>query len=161
MFVCAALLGAATRADAQHTYTKIMVPNSAYTEASGVNSLGQVVGTYIDASGIPHGFIYQNGSYITVDYPAAAHNYAFGINDAGSVVGSFSEVLPRGPYSASLRENGVWSAFDFPAHETDGRDINVHGDTVGIYNDGAGTPDHGFLKIGANYTSIDFPAAPI
>jgi probable HAF family extracellular repeat protein len=159
--VCAALLGAAARADAQYSYTKLMVPGSTFTEASGINNLGQVVGTYIDSVGLPHGFIYQNGVYTTIDYPSAAHNYAFGINDAGSVVGSFSEVLPRGPYSATLRENGVWSAYDFPAHETDGRDINANGHIVGIYNDGVGTPDHGFLKIGANYTSIDFPGAPI
>ena len=159
--VCAALVGAAARAEAQYSYTKIMVPGSTWTEASGINNLGQVVGTYTDAAGTPHGFTYENGAYTTVDFPAAAHNYAFGINDAGSIVGSLSYVLPQGPYSATLRENGVWSAYDFPAHETDGRDINVHGHIVGIYNDGVGTPDHGFLKVGSNYTSIDYPGAPI
>lgn len=161
LFVCAAVTLSAASADAQYVYTKIMVPGSTFTEASGINNLGQVVGTFIDSVGIPHGFIYLNGVFTTVDYPSAAHNYAFGINDAGSVVGSFSEVLPKGPYSASLREDGIWSAFDFPAHETDGRDINALGQIVGIYNDGVGTPDHGFLKVGANYTTVDFPGAPI
>jgi probable HAF family extracellular repeat protein len=139
-----------------------MVPNSTWTEASGVNDLGQVVGTYTDADGVAHGFMYQNGVYTVLDYPGMSHNYAFGINNDGAVVGSFSPVIPRGPYSASLRTSaGVWSAYDFPGHETDGRAINSAGHIVGIYNSGPGTPDHGFLKIGDNYTSIDYPGAPI
>jgi probable HAF family extracellular repeat protein len=161
LLVCAAVIGSAVRADAQYVYTKIMVPNSTFTEASGINDLGQVVGTYTDSVGIPHGFMYQNGVYTTLDYPSAAHNYLFGINDAGSVVGSFSPVVPRGPYSASLQEGGVWSAYDFPGHETDGRAINSLGHIVGIYNAGVGTPDHGFLKVGDTYTTIDFPGATI
>lgn len=148
-------------AQAQYTYTKIMYPGSTWTEAAGVNDLGQVVGTYTDPAGVAHGFLYHNGVYSTVDYPGTAHNYAFGINDQGEIVGSYSEVMPRGPYHASLRSGGVWSAYDFPGNETDGRAINSAGDIVGIYNAGYGTPDHGFLKVGANYTSIDYPGASL
>lgn len=158
----AAVVGAAARADAQnYTYTKIMVPGSTWTEASGINDAGVVVGTYTDALGIAHAFKYENGVYTTIDFPDMAHNYAFGINNAGHIVGSFSPVMPRGPYSASLFADGAWSAYDFPGHETDGRAINASGHIVGIYNAGVGTPDHGFLKVGDTYTGIDFPGAPI
>jgi probable HAF family extracellular repeat protein len=155
------LFGSAQAAEAQYTYTKIMYPGSTWTEASSINDNGQVVGTYTDTAGIAHGFLYQNGVYTKLDYPGKAHNYAFGINDAGTMVGSFSEVMPRGPYHASLRVGSTWSEFDFPGNETDGRAINSNGDIVGIYNAGFGTPDHGFLKVGENYTSIDYPGASL
>ena len=156
------MLATATAAEAQYTYTKIMYPGSTWTEASGINDAGQIVGTYTDTAGIAHGFMYHNGVYTRMDYPSTAHNYAFGINDQGDLVGSYSEVMPRGPYHASLRTAaGVWSPFDFPGNETDGRAINTQGDIVGIYNAGYGTPDHGFLKVGDNYTSIDYPGASL
>ena len=156
-----ALVATASAAEAQYAYTKIMYPGSTWTEASGINDVGQVVGTYTDTAGIAHGFLYQNGVYTKMDYPGKAHNYAFGINDAGTIVGSFSEVMPRGPYHASLRVGSTWSEFDFPGNETDGRAINANGDIVGIYNAGFGTPDHGFLKVGDNYTSVDYPGASL
>src|SRR5215218_5413696 len=93
-----AVLATAQAADAQYTYTKIMFPGATWTEASSINDLGQVVGTYTDAAGIAHGFMYQNGVYTKLDYPNKAHNYLFGINDLGQILGSFSEVMPRGPY---------------------------------------------------------------
>jgi probable HAF family extracellular repeat protein len=148
-------------AEAQYTYTKIMFPGSTWTEASSVNDLGQVVGTYVDTTGIAHGFMYQNGVYTRLDYPGKAHNYLFGINDLGQMLGSFSEVMPRGPYHASMRDGTAWSEFDFPGNETDGRAINSSGDIVGIYNAGYGTPDHGFIKRGDAYTSIDYPGASL
>lgn len=159
--VIVAMLVAVPSAQAQYTYTKIMYPGSTWTEAAGINDAGQVVGTYTDAAGIAHGFLYQNGVYTQVDYPSTAHNYAFGINDQGHIVGSFSAGAPRGPYHASLRAGGVWSEYDFPGNETDGRAINTAGDIVGIYNAGYGTPDHGFLKVGETYTSIDYPGASL
>jgi uncharacterized membrane protein len=105
--------------------------------------------------------MYQNGVYTTVDMPGMAHNYLFGINDAGHMVGGVSEILPRGPYHATLFADGSWSLYDFPGNETDGRAINSFGHIAGIYNAGFGTPDHGFLKVGDEYTSIDFPGASI
>lgn len=161
-FVVVALLLAVPRvAAAQYTFTKIMYPGSTWTEAAGVNDSGQVVGTYTDTAGIAHGFLYANGIYTQMDFPGTAHNYAFGINNQGKIVGSFSPVMPRGPYHASLYDDGVWSEYDFPGNETDGRAINSAGDIVGIYNAGYGTPDHGFLKVGETYTSIDYPNAQL
>ena len=159
--IIVALCATVHAAEAQYTYTKIMFPGSTWTEASGINDAGQIVGTYTDVSGIAHGFIYQLGVYQTVDYPGMAHNYAFGINNQGQIVGSFSPVMPRGPYHASLRDGTTWSQYDFPGNETDGRAINALGHIAGIYNAGYGTPDHGFLKVGENYTSIDYPGATL
>jgi uncharacterized membrane protein len=155
------ILATAGSASAQYTFTKIMYPGSVWTEVAGINDHGKIVGTYVDPSGIAHGFTYHNGTYTNIDFPGYAHNYAFGINDAGKMVGSVSEIMPRGPYHASFFEHGAWSIFDFPGNESDGRAINSHGHIAGIYNAGFGTPDHGFLKVGDEYTSIDYPGASI
>jgi probable HAF family extracellular repeat protein len=160
-FALMLILASAATASAQYTYTKIMYPGSAWTEVAGINDAGQIVGTYTLGSGIVHGFMYHNGTYTTVNMPGMAHNYLFGINDAGQMVGGVSEVLPRGPYHATLLSSGAWSLYDFPGNETDGRAINSLGHIAGIYNAGFGTPDHGFLKVGDEYTSIDFPGASI
>jgi probable HAF family extracellular repeat protein len=142
-----------------YTFTKINVPGSVYTEATGVNNSGQVVGTYQDAGGFTHGFSYNGTSFTTIDYPATGYNYVFGVNAAGQMVGGYSVSNPLGPYHGFIYHNGVFTEFDYPLRETDGRGINNLGQIVGIYNQGFGTPDHGFYKDGDNYASLDYPGA--
>lgn len=159
--VIAPTAAAQTPPASQYTYTKIMYPGSSWTEVAGINDAGQIVGTYSVVSGVVHGFTYQNGVYSTFNVPGMAHNYLFGINDAGQIVGGVSEILPRGPYHATLFSGGAWNLYDFPGNETDGRAINAFGHIAGIYNAGYGTPDHGFMKVGDVYTSIDYPGASV
>jgi probable HAF family extracellular repeat protein len=162
LLVFAATFGLSSVAQAQYAFTKIMFPGSTWTEASGINDLGHIVGTYTDPTGIAHGFVYMNGSYTRMDFPGALHNYMFGIDNSGNMTGSYSLTLPRGPYHASYRaNNGTWTDYDYPGHETDGRGISEAGDIVGIYNAGFGTADHGFLKVGEVYTAIDYPGASV
>jgi hypothetical protein len=57
----------------------------------GLNS-GTIVGYYIDADNVAHGFIRSvNGNYTTIDVPGAVGTQAFGINDKGTVVGWWFE----------------------------------------------------------------------
>lgn len=156
-----ALLGFVPVVEAQgYTFTKLNYPDSTFTDPSGINDRGQVVGTYTDATGRPHGFLYENGTYTTLDLPGTLHNFAFGIDDAGRIVGSDSAVSLQGPYHAWLREpSGTYQEFDYPGMETDGRAINGLGHVAGIYNAGYGTPDHGFLQIGSTFYSIDYPGS--
>lgn len=156
------VLTAVASASAQpgaYTYTKINVPGSVYTEATGVNNSGHVVGTYQDTTGRTHGFVYNGTTYTTIDFPNSNYNYVFGVNAAGQMVGGYSVSNPLGVYHGFLYHNGVFTEFDYPQRETDGRGINNLGQIVGIYNQGFGTPDHGFLKDGENYTSLDYPGA--
>jgi probable HAF family extracellular repeat protein len=46
-------------------------PLGADTFASGINSLGQIVGNYSNATG-NHGFLLSGGQYITLDDPLAS-----------------------------------------------------------------------------------------
>ena len=66
-------------------------PNSTFTQALGLNNRGQVVGAYMDSSGLTHGFVYtvSSGHYATVDDPnGVGSTIANGINDGGAIVGS-------------------------------------------------------------------------
>jgi hypothetical protein len=57
----------------------------------GLNS-GTIVGYYVDADNVNHGFIRSvNGNYTTIDVPGAAGTQAFGINEKGTVVGWWFE----------------------------------------------------------------------
>jgi hypothetical protein len=62
--------------------TIIDVPGSSYTDVTGINDLGEVVG-YDDSSG----FVYQDGNYTTIDDPNGTVTYITGVNDAGQLVG--------------------------------------------------------------------------
>jgi probable HAF family extracellular repeat protein len=66
------LLGLAGQAKAQPTYafTIFDVPGASFPAyAQGINTSGQIVGHYVDADGIWHGFLFDNGSYTTLDVP--------------------------------------------------------------------------------------------
>src|SRR5262249_29589079 len=54
----------------------------------GINDVGQIVGSYYDATGGPHGFLLSGGIYTTIDDPqAVADTDPLGINNAGLIVG--------------------------------------------------------------------------
>jgi probable HAF family extracellular repeat protein len=69
--------------------TALSFPGATVTEALGLNNLGQVVGFYNDAAGNPHGFIYSNGSFTSLDDNAAPATQTTinGINNFGQIVG--------------------------------------------------------------------------
>jgi uncharacterized membrane protein len=73
------------------SFTTIDVPGATLTAVFGLNDLGDVVGSYIDADRARHGFLLSGGNYTTidVDVPNATNNYATGINDAGQISGKF------------------------------------------------------------------------
>ena len=83
-------------------YTTIDAPGSVQgTFANGINAAGQIVGSYNDASGIPHGFLRTTGpiftAYTPINDPFAIFTVAEGINASGQVVGYYGghERLPR------------------------------------------------------------------
>ena len=67
------------------------------TQAYGINSTGQISGSYSNASG-GHGFLYSGGTYITLDDPSAnvGGTSAVGINAFGQVVGIYGST--SGPH---------------------------------------------------------------
>jgi probable HAF family extracellular repeat protein len=156
-----AVVGGARTAGAQsgpYTYTKIQPPGAIYTEATGINNAGIIVGTYWDAQSVRHGFKYDGTTYTNIEFPGSSHNYGIGIGHAGQILGTHS-VLAEGPYHGFILENGVFTSFDYPGMDTDGRGINADGQIAGVYNAGGLTTPHGYVKTGDEYVPIDYPGS--
>lgn len=111
--------------------------------AGGINNAGQVVGSYSDTGGT-HGFIYNNGTYTTLDDPLATDGtFATAINDTGQIVGAY--------YNASGEHGFLYNAGTFYTVDnplgvggTYLTGINDYGQIVGNYIDSDGI-SHGFL----------------
>lgn len=62
------------------------VPGSTNTQVLGLNDLGQVVGTYTDASNAMHGFVYSGGNFQIIDDPLGIGSTMInGINNKGQI----------------------------------------------------------------------------
>ncbi|APW59991.1 PEP-CTERM sorting domain-containing protein [Paludisphaera borealis] len=83
----------------QGVFTRIEPPGVFESNATGINNLGQIVGTYHDPL-IPTpshigSFLYSNGVYTKFDPPGAVSSGASDINDAGQIVGTFVDAAGR------------------------------------------------------------------
>ena len=112
---------------------------------------GTIVGYYVDANNVLHGFLRSaHGKFTTFDAPGAAGTFAFGINDDGTAVGySFNA---NGVFHGYVRDDdGNFTTFDVPGAGTaKGQGtlafaINRRGTVSGIYFDGNGVL-HGFVR---------------
>ncbi len=143
------------------TYKAVNYPHAAQQGGTqGVNDLGQIVGVYVDGSGVNHGYELSGGKFTTLDVPftGAIATFAYGINNSGEIVGGWIDSGQNG-HGFTLT-GGNYVSFDFPGgHDTQAFSINSTGDIVGPYDDESGIT-HGFLLSGGTYTSIDFPGAP-
>jgi probable HAF family extracellular repeat protein len=122
------------------------------TMASGINSAGQIVGSY-DGQ---HGFLFANGNYTTVDDPSSTVTGARGINSAGQIVGSYG-----GSYSDGfVDDNGTFVTLDVPqALATHPVDINSAGQIVGNYSIhySSGTTTNAFLYSAGTFITLSGP----
>lgn len=143
------------------TYKAVNYPHAAGQGGTqGINDLGQIVGVYVDGSGVNHGYELSGGKFTTLDVPftGATATFAYGINNSGEIVGGWID-SDRNGHGFTLI-GGTYASFDFPGgYDTQAFAINSAGEIVGPYNDASGIT-HGFLLSGGTYTSIDFPGAP-
>jgi hypothetical protein len=135
--------------------TLIYFPNAAVTVALGINDHGQIVGIYVDTSNIVHGFLFDHGSYTTLDYPSAIETDPGGINNSGQISGTYFDTvgLPHG----FVYSQGRFSPVNFPgAIDTLVNGINSRGEFVGGYDD-ASSVTHGLSFQSGQLRSIDAP----
>jgi probable HAF family extracellular repeat protein len=127
-------------AQPSYSFTILDVPGSSKASAIalGINASGQIVGSYLDAGYSPHGFLLDNGRYITLDVPAAN-----GLNASGQIVGVyFTDFTDHG----FLLDQGSYTTLDVSGSTgTFASGINESGQIVGAYDDAGGR--HGFLAI--------------
>ena len=123
------------------------------TLAVSINRSGQVVGYYLDASNIYHGFLYSGGHFTTLDDPKAGKTgyqgtLAGSINDSGQVVGYYVDA--SNIHHGFLYSGGHFTTFDDPkaaktfGHGTQAASINDSGRIVGTYGTADGVT-HGFI----------------
>jgi len=123
----------------------------------GLNQLGAIAGTYIDADSVNHGFVRSpDGKFTTFDAPGAGTNSYQGtgcpsdcpvsINDLGAITASYwdanfvSHGYLRSPDGKIVTVDPLGSTYTFP----DG--INDWGVITGYYVD-ANNVVHGFLRL--------------
>jgi hypothetical protein len=112
------------------------------TTARGIDG-GKIVGQYIDANGVFHGYLFDGSNYVNVDYPGSSINFAQDIN-ANRIVGSYT--TPGGQMHGYYFDGSSYSSLDDPqagslgtvATGIDGANI------VGYYFDSS-FRSHGFV----------------
>ena len=147
------------------TFTTVDFPNAVFTDCVGINRFGDIVGHYVDASGIDHGYLLHKGSFSTVDFPGGEGGHVHDINSSGAIVGLY---YTGKRYHGFVLKGGVYTNIDFPgAQSTRANGINSAGDIAGAYYDNNsdstggsnGSKGHGFFLSGGVFTSIDVPGA--
>jgi probable HAF family extracellular repeat protein len=124
---------------------------SGTTHAFGINSSGQMVGTFADGTGT-HGFLDTAGIFTTIDNPGAISTFPLGINSSGQIVGYFADGTGLHGF---LDTAGTFTTIDDPSATifgTEASGINDSGQIVGVFFDASG--QHGFL---ATPTSVPEP----
>jgi uncharacterized membrane protein len=64
-------------------------PESVFTQADDINALGHITGIYINADGVPHGYLAVGSNFTKLDFPDSTGTTAWGINSAGQIVGIY------------------------------------------------------------------------
>jgi uncharacterized membrane protein len=147
-------------------FTTIEAPGASTTIPFGINSRGQIVGTYIDAGGptaggFTHGFLLnEKGAFTTIDFPGPSETELAGINNQGEIAGVYrdAEGITHG---VLLDKKDNFTTIDAPnAVETALLDINNRGQIIGGYADIEGTVTYFLLDDGV-FTPIEFPGASL
>lgn len=108
-------------------FLDISPPGATYSQAMGINDLGQVVGWYQNAQQVKKAFIYQNGTFtdlLRVNGPFVNPDPS-AINNLGQIVGQYYS----NGYRAFIYQNGVVT--DLGLSGSDADDINDAGQVVG------------------------------
>jgi hypothetical protein len=130
-------------------------PGALGTQALGINSGGDIVGSYQDPR--THGFALRRGTFATIDAPDARITEASGISPQGDIVGEYQD-FGFSTHGFKL-QNGTFSQINFPgATGTQAFGINSQGYIVGNYQD-ASFATHGFELRNGTFSAIDFPGA--
>ena len=137
-----------------YNFTTLDPPGSKFTMAIGVSG-NAVVGTYEDANGAEHGFVYNGSAYTNLDVPGARWNECDGISGS-TIVGTYYG--SSGVNHGFIYNGSTFTTLDVPG--TFGTIVTgISGGTVvGYYADGAFNT-HGFIYNGSTFTTLDFPEA--
>lgn len=167
-----------------YKFTAFSYPGSVATHARAINNAGDIVGEWLDQTGVWRSFLLTGNTYQTITVPGALSTSVSDINDAGTIVGSYTlaprllrdasgnQVLvccPSYGYVRTTDEQVL--TVDYPAPQSELpttwlSGLNNNGQIVGGYNEFElaipNTSSHGihsFVFNGATFTPIDFPSS--
>jgi probable HAF family extracellular repeat protein len=101
-------------ASTQAPHTSIDVPGASATRAFGINALGEIVGSYTDATGT-HGYRWANGDVTLIKFPGAISTEAWGINPQGDIVGRYRMAGDARTFGFLLVD-GAFTDISVPGH---------------------------------------------
>jgi len=138
------------------TITTIDPAGSLLTEALDINNQGAIVGEYVDATGLTHGFLRApDGTITSIDAPGAGTappqgSYSWSINTDGAIAGQYTD--PNGVFHGYVRAaDGTFTTIDAPSAGTAAgqgtlaENINARGEVAGHLIDANGV-HHGFVR---------------
>ncbi|MGO4567250.1 hypothetical protein AB4Z52_19745 [Rhizobium sp. 2YAF20] len=149
------------------TVGTISYPGSGFTQVTGYDSYGHVVGNYTASDSTQHGFSYYNGSYTSLSFGSTSTTVG-GTNTYGEVFGQYHSGSSIGHGFVYSTLGGFYQV-DFPGAVsttvtgdeslggvvTGGPDF---GKAVGRYIDSAGRT-HGFIDQNGSISTLDVPGA--
>ena len=134
-----ALLGAAQAFAQFYQVTDLGTLGGPTSEAFGINSSGQVVGSADIGSGATHAFLYSGGMMTDLGTLGGANSAAFGINDSGQIVGRAGDSAKTADFHAFLYSNGSMTDSGPTGYEYSfASSINNSGHAVGYFEGGPG-----------------------
>jgi len=140
---------------AAYSFKTFDAPSTPITPTS-INDSGQVTGYYSDDSGRKHGFLYSNGTLMTLDAPGVIYGtWPTSINNNGQVTGFYDD---KSAVHGFVYSNGTFTTLDVPsAITTSATSINDSGQVAGYYSDGSTA--HGFVYSNGTFTTLTVPGA--
>lgn len=127
----------------------------------GINNSGAVVGQYLDLEAHFHAFLYENGTYTTIDPPGASEAGAGGINNLGQIVGTYTD--QAGAQHGFILQGNSYQTLDVPGAEYTfwAGGINDSGEVTLQWYDAATKSTQSSVYDGSTYTTIDVGQAAI
>jgi hypothetical protein len=126
--------------------TTFAVPDATATFAYQLNTSNQIIGYYIDSTGLKHGYTRDSAGVLTypVDVPGTTETLLLGNNDSNWGVGRYTDTLGVTHGLFYITPDDILT-FDYPgATYTSLNGINKDGLICGYYGDAAGL-NHGFV----------------
>jgi len=132
------------------------------TSPQKINERGDIVGEFIDSSGVVRGFVrFSDGSFsapIVDPNDTVGFTEGRGINNSRTVVGDYAS--PDGNQHGFFLSGGTFTEYDIPgALSTDVFGINDAGDFTGTFSNDDVT-QQAFVSVGGTVTSFSVPGAP-
>mgnify|MGYP001595803669 CR=1 FL=1 len=114
----AAPVGTVRSEERTFSFTTVDFLGANSTSPRGINVGGDIVGQYVDASNISHGFALSKGKFSTIDFPGDLRStIATAISPTGDIVGQYQ--LKSEPANMThgylLTKKGEWKPVDYPA----------------------------------------------